>query len=199
MQGYFIISMPWENHWCLRIFAARSFPFPSFILNTLNVNYHFQVTWLTFQQGICHILLKGLWHASAHVRQLDFFPGDSFSRLAFWWRNPLPSTLRGPKKPQYQYSRAIWSIWEVLNAIFCIFVQVLSRKFKVIEDNRTKPCSLLSVFIQTDQMWPLMWSSGFHFCLLMFSSQRSTFDGYFLNDKFVKRVKKGFLDTAVDC
>ena len=75
-------------------------------------------------------------------------------------------------------------------------MQVLSRKFEVIEDDRTKTCSLLSVFIQTDQMWPLMWSSGFHFCLLMFS--RSTFDGYFLNDKYVKRVKKGFLDTAVD-
>ena len=28
-------------------------------------------------------LLKGLWHASAHVRQLDFSPADSFSRLAF--------------------------------------------------------------------------------------------------------------------
>ena len=67
----------------------------------------------------------------------------------------------------------------------------LSRKFEVIEENRTKPSSLLSVFLQTDQMWPLMWSSGFHFCLLMFSSQRSTFDGYFLNDKYVKRVKKG--------
>ena len=93
----------------------------------------------------------------------------------------------------------MWSIWDVLNAIFCIFVQVLSRKFEVIEENRTKPSSLLSVFLQTDQMWPLMWSSGFHFCLLRFSSrQRSTFDGYFLNDKYVKRVKKGFLDTAVD-
>ena len=68
-------------------------------------------------------------------------------------------------------------------------MQVLSRKFKVIEENRTKPSSLLSVFLQTDQMWPLMWSSGFHFCLLRFSSQRSTFDGYFLNDKYVKRVK----------
>ena len=66
------------------------------------------------------------------------------------------------------------------------------------EENCTKPCALLSVFLRTDQMWPLMWSSGFHFCLLRFSSQRSTFDGYFLNDKYVKRVKKGFLDTAVD-
>ena len=75
-------------------------------------------------------------------------------------------------------------------------MQLLSRKFEVIEENRTKPSSLLSVFLQTDQMWPLMWSSGFHFFLLRFSSQRSTFD--VLNDKYVKRVKKGFLDTAVD-
>ena len=32
------------------------------------------------QQGLP---LKGLWHASAYVRQLDFSPADSFSRLAF--------------------------------------------------------------------------------------------------------------------
>ena len=82
---------------------------------------------------------------------------------------------------------------------FCFFVQVLSRKFEVIEEYRTKPSSLLSAFLQTDEMWPLMWSSGFRFCVLLrFSSQRSTFDGYLLNDKYVKRIKKGFLDTAVD-
>ena len=46
---------------------------------------------------------------------------NSFSRLAFWWRNPLPSTLRRPRKPWYQYSRAIWSIWEVLNAIYILY------------------------------------------------------------------------------
>ena len=83
------------------------------------------------------IYLKGLWHASAHVRQLDFCSGEQFFKIGVWWRNPLPSTLRRPRKPWYQYSRAIWSIWEVLNAIFCIFVQVLSRKFEVIEENRT--------------------------------------------------------------
>ena len=68
-------------------------------------------------------------------------------------------------------------------------MQVLSTKFEVIEENCTKPSSLLTVFVQPDQMWPLMWSSGIHFCLSRFSSQRSTFDGYFLNDKYVKRVK----------
>ena len=55
---------------------------------------------------------------------------------------------------------------EVLNAIFCIFVQALSRKFEVTEEKCTRPCSLLSVFPQTDQVWRVMWSSGFHFCLL---------------------------------
>ena len=33
------------------------------------------------------------------------------------------------------------------------------------EEKCTKQYSLLSVFLQTDQMWRLMWSSGFHFCL----------------------------------
>ena len=141
-----------------------------------------------------------------------FLSGEQFFKIGVLVKNSSSSDPETPEKAiisvfksylvhlgsLYQYSRAIWSIWEVLDAIFCIFVQVLSRKFEVIEDNRAKPCSLLSVFIQTDQMWPLMWSSGFHFCLLMFSSQRSTFDGYFLNDKYVKSVKKGFLDTAVD-
>ena len=44
MQGNFIISRPLEKDWCLRIFAALSFPFPHFNLKTLNVNDHLQVT-----------------------------------------------------------------------------------------------------------------------------------------------------------
>ena len=111
-------------------------------------------------------LLKGLWHASEHVRRLDFSSGEPFSRLAFGEKNLVPSTLRHPRKLLYQYSRAIWSILEVLNAIFCIFVQALSRKFEIIEEKCTKPYSLLSVSLQMDQMFRLMWSSGFYFCLL---------------------------------
>ena len=57
-----------------------------------------------------------------------------------------------PDKAIISDSRAIWSIWEVLNAIFCIFVEALSKKFEVIKENRTKPSSLLSVFLQTDQV-----------------------------------------------
>ena len=67
------------------------------------------------------ISLKRLWHASAHVRQLDFCSGEQFFKIGVWWRNPLPSTLRRPRKPWYQYSRAIWSIWEVLNAIYILY------------------------------------------------------------------------------
>ena len=102
----------------------------------------------------------------AHVRRLDFWSGEPFFKICFWWKNPLPSTLRCPRRLLYQYSRAIWSILEVLNAIFCIFVQALLRKLEVIQKNCTKAYYLLSVFLQTDQMWHLMWSSGFHFCLL---------------------------------
>ena len=90
-----------------------------------------------------------------------------FFKISFWCKYPLPSTLRRPRKLLYQYSRAIWSTLEVLNAIFCILVQALSRKFEeVIEDKCTKAYYLFSVFLQTNQMWRLMWSSGFHFCLL---------------------------------
>ena len=106
------------------------------------------------------------------------------------WCLVKKSSFIDPETPE----RAIISVFKSylvhlgsLNAIFCTFVQVLSRKFEVIEENRTKPSSLLSVFLQTDQMWPSMWSSVFHFCLLWFSSQRSTFDRYFLNDKYVNQ------------
>ena len=36
------------------------------------------------------------------------------------------------------------------------------------------------------------------FLSIKFSSQRSIFSGKFLNVKYVKKVEKGFLDTAVD-
>ena len=109
---------------------------------------------------------KGPWYASAHVRHFDFWSGKPFLKIGFWWKNPLPLTLRRPRKLLYQYSRAIWFILEVLNAIFCILRQALSRKFEVIGEKCTKAYYLLSALLQTDQMWRLMWSSGFHFCLL---------------------------------
>ena len=109
---------------------------------------------------------KGPWHASAHVLHFDFWSGEPFFKIGFWWKNPFSLTLRRPRKVLYHYSRAIWFILEVLNAIFCILRQALSRKFEVIEEKCTKAYYLLSAFLQADQMWRLMWSSGFHFCLL---------------------------------
>ena len=70
MLGYFIISRPWEKHWCLRIFASLSFPFPHFNLNTLKVSDHLQVTWLTFQQWMCHIFSQG--HRAKTVCQVSW-------------------------------------------------------------------------------------------------------------------------------
>ena len=107
--------------------------------------------------------LKGLWHASAHVRHLDLWSGEPFFKIGFWWKK---SSSIDSETLLYQYSRDILYILEVLNAIFCIFVQALSKKFEVIEEKCTKAYYLLSVFLQTDQMWRLMWSSGFYFCLL---------------------------------
>ena len=116
-----------------------------------------------------------------------FFLANSFSRLAFGEE----ILFHRPRDARESHNISIQELFgpfgKFENAIFCIFVQVLSRKFEVIEKNRTMPSSLLSVFLQTDQMWPLMWSSGFHFRLSRFSSQLSTFDGYFWNEKYVKR------------
>ena len=88
-----------------------------------------------------------------------------FSRFAFGEK----SSSVDPEMPE----KAIISVFksylvylEVLNAIFCIFVQALLRKLEVIQKNCTKAYYLLSVFLQTDQTWCLMWSYGFHFCLL---------------------------------
>ena len=103
-----------------------------------------------------HSYLKGLWHASAHVRHLDLWSGEPFFQD---WLLVKKSSSIDPEAPEY--SRDILSILEVLNAIFCIFVQALSKKFEVIEEKCTKAYYLLSVFLQTDQMRRLMWSFGF--------------------------------------
>ena len=51
------------------------------------------------------------------------------------------------------------------------------------EEKCTKQYSLLSVFLQTDQMWRLMWSSGFHFCLFSSPVNDLPFLIVFLNVK----------------
>ena len=102
------------------------------------------------------------WNAEyCDAAVFDFWSGEPFFKICFWWKNPLPSTLICPRKLLYQYSRAVWSILEVLNAIFCIFVWALLRKLEVIQKNCAKAYYLLSVFLQTDQMRRLMWSFGF--------------------------------------
>ena len=74
--------------------------------------------------------LKGPWHASAHVRHLDLWSGETFFKIGFWWKNPLPSTLRRPRKLLYKYSRDILFILGVLNAIFCIFCASFVEKIR---------------------------------------------------------------------
>ena len=71
MLGCFIMSRQWEKHGCLRIFDFLSFPFPHFNLKTLNVTDHLLVTWLIFQQWLCHILLHPLRMNRIHRTQFD--------------------------------------------------------------------------------------------------------------------------------
>ena len=63
-------------------------------------------------------------------------------------------------------------------------------KWKVIQKNCTKAYYLLSV------MWFLM-SSGFHFCLLSSPLNDLPFSVRFVNVKCIKKVDKGFPNTAV--
>ena len=35
---------------------------------------------------LSHQSLKGLWHGSAHVRNLDFWSGEPFFMIDFWWK-----------------------------------------------------------------------------------------------------------------
>ena len=100
------------------------------------------------------------------MQHLDLWSGEPYFQD---WLLVKKSSSIDPEAPE----KTILSVFEryfvhleVLNAIFCIFVQALSKKFEVIEEKCTKAYYLLSVFLQTDQMRRLMWSSGFYFCLL---------------------------------
>ena len=90
----------------------------------------------------------------------------TFFKIGFWKKKSFSIDPETPEKVIILVFKSYLVILQVLNSIFRIFVQALSRKFAVIEEKCTKPCSLLSVFLQTDQVWRVMWSSAFHFCLL---------------------------------
>ena len=113
------------------------------------------------------------------MRQLVFCSGEQFFKIGVLVKKSSSIDPEAPEKAIISVFKSYLVHLGSFKRHICIFVQVLSRKFEVIEENRTKPCSLLSVFLQTDQIGPLMWSSGFVFCLLMLSSQRSTFANIF--------------------
>ena len=116
---------------------------------------------------------KGPWHASAHVRHFDFWSSEPFFKIGFWRKNPFPLTLRRPRKLLYQYSRAIWFILEVLNAIFCILRQHFRSHWGEVHEG-----ILFVVSVPTNgsnvAFNVVIWLS---FLSIKFSSQRSTFFG----------------------
>ena len=140
-----------------------------------------------FLRSTIEVLIYFIWYLDidfqgtvtcfCDVQRLDFWSGEPFFKICFWWKNPLPLTLRCPRRLLYQYSRAIWSILEVLNAIFCIFVQALLRKLEVIQKNCTKAYYFI-VSVPTNgsnvAFNVVIWLS---FLSTKFSIQRSTFFG----------------------
>ena len=119
-----------------------------------NKNFKMCFRWRGIWCGWCfgvQSYLKGLWHASAHVRHLDLWSGEPFFQNSLLVKKFLFHRLWDAIISVFE---DILYILEVLNAIFCH------------EEKCTKAYYLLSVFLQTDQMWGLMWSSGFYFCLL---------------------------------
>ena len=77
------------------------------------------------------IILKGLWHASAHVRHLDFCSGERFFKLQAFGEEIL---FHRPWNARESHNISIQELfgshfksfkWQ----LFCIFVQALSRKF----------------------------------------------------------------------
>ena len=116
-------------------------------------------------QHKAHVLcpeLKGLWHTSAH---------DALFWRTFFqdWLLVKKSSSINPEKPE----KAIISVFKSYLVHFGSFkCHIVYFCASIVEKIRShwgevqKPCSLLSVFLQTDQVWRVMWSSGFHFCLL---------------------------------
>ena len=71
------------------------------------------------------------------------------------WLLMKKSSSIGPEKPEKAIISAFKGYLVHFGSfirIFCMFVQALSRKFEVTEEKCTKPYSLLSVFLQADQM-----------------------------------------------
>ena len=83
---------------CLATLGCRNFitvHFYAYISKKKNFKlcFRWRRTWCGWCFGV-QSYLKGLWHASAHVRHLDLWSGEPFFKIGFWWKNPLPSTLR---------------------------------------------------------------------------------------------------------
>ena len=74
--------------------------------------------------------------------QLDFCSGGQFFKIGVLVKKSFSIDPETPKKAIIPVFKSYLVHLGSFNTIFCIFVQVLSRKFEVIEEKRTKPCSL---------------------------------------------------------
>ena len=68
--------------------------------------------------------LKGLWHASAHVRHLDFFPAEGFSSLLSGKKISFHRPLSAIELRQNLVKRKLDDLWAILVVYMCIFLKI---------------------------------------------------------------------------
>ena len=115
---------PWEES-LLNFVMSQIYMEFSKSIQSMKKHYfysHQKPTKLVYEICLIPIVLWGKLETSSwfllYIGSAQLIRTYVFFKIGFWWKNPLPSTLRCPRKLLYQYSRAIWSILEVLNAIF---------------------------------------------------------------------------------
>ena len=119
-----LYSDPWEES-LMNFVMSQIYKEFSKSIQSMKKNYfysHQKPTKLVYEICLIPIVLWGKLETSSwfllYIGSAQLIRTYVFLKIGFWWKNPLPSTLRCLRKLLYQYSRAIWSILEVLNAIF---------------------------------------------------------------------------------
>ena len=79
---------------------------------------------VTFSLPHIKFNLKGLWHASAHVRHLDFFPAEGFSSLLSGKKISFHRPLSASELRQNLVKRKLDDLWAILVVYMCISLKI---------------------------------------------------------------------------
>ena len=79
---------------------------------------------VTFSLPHIKFNLKGLWHASTHVRHLDFFPAEGFSSLLSGKKISFHRPLSASELCWNLVKRILDHLWAILVVYMCIFLKI---------------------------------------------------------------------------